>query len=315
MDKNSGIYSHMDCFLMTMELVYDSMQKDFSTMFVNSWRFDYNPIEKALVVYSFDEYTKKINSEYLGINVKKIAKEDVNLQTLKEYIQTYKTVVMTIDCADCPWHRGFLQASIWHACALTGSSDQGVWCTDPFIKGYDPFLVQEATLEYGEFYYYTETKDVKNIEIETLLRSIASKEAVIHEGIKMIEVFKNDICMAETAMELFDFPKDIYLCTITNGLKAISDYRFQAGYLLESLYKKQAYEENRVYQIYKMFYDVSDIWLKVQHMVVRLFYEPKRLEKTKVKFESHISNIIETEKKILSEIKYYAEDTAGKKAV
>lgn len=303
MNRNSGIYSHMDCFLMTMELVYTSMNMDFSTMFVNAWRFDYNPINRDLAVYSFDEYMKKINSKYLEVSRKKIAKEDVNLKTLKEYIDTYKTVVMTIDCIDCPWHRGYLQASIWHACALTGYSDEGIWCTDPFIKGYEPFLIPESVFEYGEFYYYTETKIVKNIDIDNLIGNIASNEGVIHEGIKMIDVFKNDICMTESAMELYDIPQDIYLCTITNGLKAIADYRFQLAYLLEGLNKKQACEDERIQQIYMMLYDVSDVWLKVQHMVVRLFYEPKRLEKTKVKFGTYISSIIEVEKKILSEIK------------
>ncbi|GMQ56226.1 hypothetical protein AN1V17_06190 [Vallitalea sediminicola] len=305
MDRNSGIYSHMDCFLMTMELVYTSMNMDFSTMFVNAWRFDYNPINKDLAVYSFNEYMKKINSKYLEVSRKKIAKEDVNLQTLKEYIDTYKTVVMTIDCIDCPWHRGYLQASIWHACALTGYSDEGIWCTDPFIKGYEQFLIPESVFEYGEFYYYAETKIVKNIDIDNLLGNIASNEVVIHEGIKMIDIFKNDICMTETAMELYDIPQDIYLCTITNGLKAIADYRFQLAYLLEDLYKKQACEDERINQIYMMLYDVSDVWLKVQHMVVRLFYEPRRLEKTKVKIQTYISDIIEIEKKILSEIKDY----------
>lgn len=305
MEQNGGIYSHMDCFLMTMELVYTSMDLYFPTMFVNAWRFDYNPINKDLAVYSFEEYMKKIHSEYLEVNRKKIAKEDVNLQTLKKCIDQYKTVVMTIDCIDCPWHRGYLNASIWHACALTGYSDEGIWCTDPFIKGYEPFLIPESVFEYGEFYYYTEAKNVNTIDIYNLLRNIASNEDVTHEGIKMIEVFKNDICNTKTAMELFDVPQDIYLCTITNGLKAVSDYRFQLAYLLECLYKKQACEDERIHQIYMMLYSVSDVWLKVQHMVVRLFYEQKRLEKAKVKIESHISGIIEAEKKILSEIKDY----------
>lgn len=306
MDRNSGIYSHMDCFLMTMELVYTAMQMDFSAMFVNAWRFDYNPANKDLAVYSFDEYMKKIYSEYLEVSRGKIAKEDVKIQVLKEYIDTYQTVVMTIDCYDCPWHRGYRTASIWHACALTGYSDEGIWCTDPFIKGYEPFLItDESVFEYGEFYYYTEAKNAKNLEIDNLLKTIASNEAVIHEGIEMMEAFRKDICKTEVVMELYDVPQDIYLCTITNGLKAVSDYRYQLAYLLECLYKKQACEEERLQQIYRMLYQVSDVWLKVQHMVVRLFYEPKRLEKTKVKIETHISEIIEAEKNILSEIKYY----------
>ena len=308
MERNSGIYSHMDCFLMTMELVYTSMNMDFSNMFVNAWRFDYNPVNNDLAVYSFDEYMKKINSEYLAVSSKKIPKEEVNLQTLKEYIDTYKTVVMTIDCFDCPWHRGYLKASIWHACALTGYSDEGILSTDPFIRGYEPFVVPESVFEYGDFYYYTETKIDKSIDVDNLLKNIASNEAVIHEGIKKIEVFKNYICMTETVMDFYDVPQDIYLCTITNGLKAVSDYRFQLAYLLEHLYKKQDCIDERIHQIYTMFYAVSDVWLKVQHMVVRLFYEPKRMEKTKAKIDLHISGIIEAEEKILSAIKNYVSE-------
>lgn len=305
MERKNGIYSHMDCFLMTMELVYTSMHMDFTTMFVNAWRFDYNPSNKDLAVYTFDEYMKMINSEYLEVSREKIAEESVNLQTLKEYIDKYKSVVMTIDCLDCPWHRGYKKASIWHACALTGYTDEGIWATDPFIKGYKPFLVPESIFKDGRFYYYTESKSAKNPDIDNLLQNIIAHENAIKNGIKMMKVFKDDICKTEAVMDLFDIPQDIYLCTITNGLKAVSDYRYQLAFLLESLYEKQEYEEERIQQIYTMFYEVSDVWLKVQHMVVRLFYEPKRLERTRAKIETHISNIMETEKKILSEIKNY----------
>ena len=61
MERRGGIYSHMDCFLMTMELVYTSMNLDFTNMFINAWRFDYNTNNKDLAVYSFDEYMNKIN--------------------------------------------------------------------------------------------------------------------------------------------------------------------------------------------------------------------------------------------------------------
>lgn len=305
MDRSSGIYSHMDCFLMTMELVYTSMNLDFSAMFVNAWRFDYNPANRDLAVYSFDRYMKMINSEYLALHRHKIPREDVNLQILKSYIDKYKTVVMTIDCIDCPWHRGYLLASIWHACALTGYGDEGIYSTDPFIKGYEPFLVPESVFDYGEFYYYTETGQEQNIDLDHLLEHIVSNEADIREGIRMIEVFKKDISRTEMPAQLFDVPEDIYLCTITNGLKAVSDYRYQLAYLMDSLSKKQVCQDERIHQIYTLLYEVSDLWLKVQHMVVRLFYEPKRLEKTKLKIENHLSGILKSEQKILVYIKDY----------
>lgn len=303
MERNSGIYSHMDCFLMTMELVYTSMNLEFSTMFVNSWRFDYNSDNKDLAVYSYEEYMKKISSEYLEVSRKKIPQENVTIEKLKEYINKYQTVVMTIDCRDCPWHRGYHVASIWHACALTGYTEDGILCTDPFINGYETFLIPEYVFEYGEFYYYTSTTESKNMDMNGLMKYIISKEDTIMEGIKMIQVFDEDIRKTENSSDLFDIPEDIYLCSITNGLKAVSDYRYQIAFLLEGLYNRLPDKDKKRKEIYTLFYYVSDIWMKVQHMMVRLFYEPRRFEKTKEKVSTHIIRIIETEKKILSEMK------------
>ena len=292
-ERNSGIYSHMDCFLMTMELVYTSMNLDFKTMFVNAWRFDYNPDNKNLAVYSYEEYMNMLNSGYL----------DVTVEKLKKYIDKYQTVVMTIDCLCCPWHRGYHVASIWHACALTGYTEEGILCTDPFIKGYETFLVPEYVFEYGDFYYYTFAADPQDMNMDGLMKYIISKEDSIMEGIKMIQVFDEDIRKTEKCSDLFDIPEDIYLCTITNGLKAISDYRYQLAFLLEGLYSKRKKEDEKRKEIYTLLYHTSDIWLKVQHMIVRLFYEPRRLEKTKEKISNHIMSIIDIEKKILSEMK------------
>ncbi|WP_460646906.1 C39 family peptidase [Lacrimispora xylanolytica] len=302
-ERNSGIYSHMDCFLMTMELVYTSMNLDFKTMFVNAWRFDYNPDNKNLAVYSYEEYMKMLNSGYLEVSRKQIPKKDVTVEKLKKYIDKYQTVVMTIDCLCCPWHRGYHVASIWHACALTGYTEEGILCTDPFIKGYETFLVPEYVFEYGDFYYYTFAADPQDMNMDGLMKYIISKEDSIMEGIKMIQVFDEDIRKTEKCSDLFDIPEDIYLCTITNGLKAISDYRYQLAFLLEGLYSKRKKEDEKRKEIYTLLYHTSDIWLKVQHMIVRLFYEPRRLEKTKEKISNHIMSIIDIEKKILSEMK------------
>jgi len=305
MERRGGIYSHMDCFLMTMELVYTSMNLDFTNMFINAWRFDYNTNNKDLAVYSFDEYMNKINSRYLELRQRKIIKEKVNLKTLKEYIDRYKIVVMTIDCFDCPWHRGYNIASIWHACALTGHNESGILCTDPFIKDYKPFIVPESVFEYGDFFYYTEESNAKTLNIEKLLNNIISNKNEIYSGIDSIKTFESDVYNSQTASELFDVPQDIYMCTITNGLKAISDYRYQLAYLLEHLCRMEGNKDEKIKNIFAMLYNISDVWLKVQHTIVRLFYEPNRFEKSKAKFQSYINEIIEAETKALSTIEKY----------
>ena len=193
MERNSGIYSHMDCFLMTMELVYTVLNLDFTNMFVNAWRFDYNSDNKDLAVYSYEQYMKLISSEYLEVSRKQIPKEEVSVEKLKEYIEKEQIVVMTIDCLDCPWHRGYHVASIWHACALTGYTSEGILCTDPFIKGYDPFLVPEDVFKYGEFYYYTAAAEPKSMDMDGMIRYILSKEEKIRKGIEKVGIFEEDI--------------------------------------------------------------------------------------------------------------------------
>lgn len=286
-----------------MELVYTSMNLDYTNMFVNAWRFDYDSDSKDLAVYSYEQYMKMISSEYLEVSRKKIPKEEVTVEKLKEYIDKYKTLVMTIDCLDCPWHRGYKVASIWHACALTGYNDEGIVCTDPFIKGYETFVIPEDVFEYGEFYYYTSVDTPKKMDMDGLMKYILSREDSILEGLKMVRVFEEDIRKTENVSDLFDIPQDIYLCTITNGLKAVSDYRYQLAFLLEGLYNKLEKQDEKRKEIYTLLYDVSDIWLKVQHMIVRLFYEPRRLEKTKDKVSTHIMKIIDIEMKLLTEMK------------
>lgn len=306
MNKTTEILSRMDCYLLAMELVCRSMKKNFIYMFVNSRRFQYNYFDKSLVVInSYEDYMKQINFEYLGITAHEIPKQDTNFNALKGYLDTYKVLVLSTDSFYCPWHRGYSQISIWHCCVLVGYDKEGIWCVDPYLKGNEPFLLPNCTLEQSTVYYYTDSDNVKNINIEILFDRIVADEAILKETIKMIEAYKRDICFIETASDLFDYPQDIYLCKITRGLKSISDGRFQLGYLLEYLYEQQMREDKRIQHIYNLLYDVSNTWQNVHNIIIRLFFDTTRLEKTKDKFETYISKIIETEKRILLEIKSY----------
>lgn len=306
MNKPTEIFSHMDCYLMAMQLICTAMKKDFSYMFVKSWRFQYDSLQKELVVTnSYDAYAKILDFSYLGITGRKISRQDTNLHALKKYIDTYKVLLVSTDSFYCPWHRGYSNANVWHCCALVDYSEEGLWCVDPYLKGDNRFLLPLCTLDNGEIYYYIESDPTEELDIKTVFKKIVSDAEAIKNRIAMIEAYKKDICSIEKSEDLFDFPTDIYLCKITRGLKSIFDGRYQLGYLLEHLYEKQGCEDKDVRQICQLLYNVSDLWQNVHNVIIRLYYDSGRLEKTKMKFETYLTRIIEMEKMILSKIKSY----------
>lgn len=306
MEKSNEILLHMDCYLMSMELICNSMHKDFSYLFANSWCFPYDSIGKSLMVSnSFDEYMEKMDFGYLGIKCEKIQSEGNVLNLLKKYIDEYKVLIISTDAIHCPWSRGYKKVSIWHNCALIGYSQEGIWCLDPYLIGNDKFIIPEDLLNEGEFLYYIKTDDAKEISLNILIKDIANKESIINKNIAMMEAYRDDTLQIETAMELFDYPDDIYLCKIIRGLKAISDGRYQLGFLLERLSKKFGYEDEKIREIYSLLFDASSMWQNIHNVIIRLFFDSTRLKKAKGNFVEYMNRILDTEKSVLSEIKSY----------
>ena len=113
-----------------------------------------------------------------------------------------------------------------------------------------------------------------DLDISTLFKSIRSKEVEIKENIRAILKFGQDISQMNILSELFDYD-DIYSCTIIRGLKVVTDGRFQMGYLIEQLRKKELRDDERIRNVCDLFYETGNLWSNVRNAVIRIFYNSK----------------------------------------
>ena len=295
-----NILSHLDCYQASVQLVCKSMNKNYWNMFANSWDFNYNyGRKKIMLTKSYNEYLDSFDFSYLGLSEIEILKSDNNLHTLKQYIDKYKMmVVCTSDGLD----------TFWHSYVIVGYLDNGLWFLDPYYNELNKTPLVEGSLENelkkATFYCFCENDCFDDLDISTLFKSIRSKEVEIKENIRAILKFGQDISQMNILSELFDYD-DIYSCTIIRGLKVVTDGRFQMGYLIEQLRKKELRDDERIRNVCDLFYETGNLWSNVRNAVIRIFYNSKYFDRAKKKIELDISNIILKENTIFDIIKSY----------
>ena len=113
--------------------------------------------------------------------------------------------------------------------------------------------------------------------------------------------FADNLSVINVPSELFDYPYDVYLCTITRTTKFIADGRIQLGYLLENISK--SLERNEIIEISNLLYQSDDLWSHLNSIFIKIFCVPRQFDDAKKKINEYMMEIIRIEKQIFYAMK------------
>jgi hypothetical protein len=305
----------MNCIEMNMEYICNLLGKDFKKMFIDSWDFYYKPDENNFMPnnLSFRPF-KKLRLEtnqlrHLGLEAKEIDVEHLlGIETINQYIESHKALLINLDSFECPWHRGYLKTHIGHYCLIIGYFNECYICIDPYLMGSDFVSLTYMQLKTGsELIYYNNSKIEVDLTIENLFNETIHGENDKSKMFDMMNLFLQQLSELTEASQLFDYPEDVYLCTITRATKFIADGRIKFGYLVENI---SALNHNYeiINSICSSLYCLGDLWNHLNSIFIKVYCAPKQFGKAKIKIIDYMLKIIDTEKNIYRTIAKFLEE-------
>lgn len=310
MNSRIDIYKHMNCIQMNMEYICKILNIDFSKMFIDSWDFYYKPNNdffspEDLLFRQFRKLKFETTQlRYLGIEAQEIDIHNlINLEAIKQYIDSHKALLLNIDSFHCPWHRGYMKTHIDHYCLVVGYSHETFICIDPYLMGNNYISLSPSQLMTGrELIYFIHSNDTASLSVNSLCSEIISDKTNKSQMFKMMELLLKDLSETTDSSRFYDYPEDVYLCRITRVTKFIADGRIQLGYLLEKLSSSHQ-DMEELFSLYSLLYHSGDLWNHLNSIFIKNYYAPAQFRRTKKKIIDYMKEIIEVENKIFCMMK------------
>lgn len=308
MQNNVDIQKHMNCIQMNLAFICNSLDRDFSNLFIDSWDFYYKPNNDSFSPgkLSFKQFRKlsheSLQWQYLGMKAHEIdPKSLLSSNLIARYLEGSKALLLNISAFDCPWHRGYRKIDIDHYCLVVGLTEDGYQCTDPYLMGNRLVSLTRSQSSRGrELIFYNRLTSAARLTVDILFSEII-KNINNNNIFIMMEQFRRHFSGLPDATQLYDYPQDIYLCAITRTIKFIADGRFQLSYLIGKLGVAHP-KQNQINAIYTLLNDSGNTWNHINSLIIKVFYIPRRFEEEKLKITNYLEKVIHTEKEIYSRI-------------